>query len=311
MATSASAQSAVRAAFTHLVDYAGLFPPATLEMAPAVSEYLAARRGPYAWMLGRFIVPASRAGQLLSALPQAQPEPLPLSVIVDAGADPRTWLGNVQTVLERIRALESEPRVTVESLEIALPPLQSRRESYDAAIGQFDAARKQAGLQALPAFVELPRDGRWQDELEAALFAMRRHGIFAKLRCGGVVAQAFPSAGDVAAFICACAQNGVRFKATAGLHHPIRHRDAQTGAMMHGFLNVLAAAAFARGGTEPHDVLAIVSSEDPQQFQFTAEGLQWQSQTAGVEDARENAFVSYGSCSFAEPTGDLHAMGLI
>src|SRR5579872_4624782 len=92
MTTSATATAAARAAFTQLVDYAGLFPPAKLEMAPSLAEYVWAREGPFAWMLGRFIVPASRISELLAAL---QPgAPVPLSVIVDAGADPRAWLAD-------------------------------------------------------------------------------------------------------------------------------------------------------------------------------------------------------------------------
>ena len=54
----------VRAAFESLIDYAGLFPPAALPMAGAVAEYAEALRGEHAWMLGRFIVPASRIAEL-------------------------------------------------------------------------------------------------------------------------------------------------------------------------------------------------------------------------------------------------------
>lgn len=313
MTASASAAPAVRAAFTHLVDYAGLFPPAKLEMAPAAAEYLAAREGPDAWMLGRFIVPASRVGELLESLPHT--EPVALSVIVDAGAEPRTWLPNVQSSLAALSALRaSEPRVRLQSLEAALPPLPAMRESYDAAIGQFAAARNRAGLSDLPAFVELPRDDRWKSELPRALFAMHRHDVHAKLRCGGVVAEAFPSCEDVADFICAAREEQVAFKATAGLHHPVRRPDPQTGAVMHGFVNVLAAAAFARGGLPAQDVLGALACEDGERLQFTQDGLSWDGRhvsTADLAAVREQAFVSYGSCSFAEPTDDLRAMGLI
>ena len=40
------------------IDYAGLFPPAKLDMDTAVKNYAAYRRGHRAWALGRFIVPA-------------------------------------------------------------------------------------------------------------------------------------------------------------------------------------------------------------------------------------------------------------
>ena len=43
-----------------LIDYAGLFPPASLDMADAVRNYAAYREGEHAWALGRFVVPAAR-----------------------------------------------------------------------------------------------------------------------------------------------------------------------------------------------------------------------------------------------------------
>jgi hypothetical protein len=314
MDTFAAAPAAVRAAFAQLIDYAGLFPPAQLDMAPALAEYSQARQGAFAWMLGRFIVPASRISELLAALPPG--EPLPLSVIIDAGTDPRTWLARVQETLGKLASLRTdERRVRIETLEVALPPLATQRETYDATIGQFAAALKQAHLNALPAYVEIPHDERWKHELEGALFALSRHGLRAKLRCGGALPEAFPSANDVAIFICAAiGQHNLPMKATAGLHHPIRHLDHQTGATMHGFLNVLAAAAFARKGMPPSDVLGVVSCEDPHHFRFSESGLEWEREQLHVDDlqaTREDSFISYGSCSFSEPTSDLQALGIL
>jgi hypothetical protein len=315
MATSATATAAVRAAFTQLVDYAGLFPPAQLEMAPSLAEYSAARKGTLAWMLGRFIVPASRIPELLVALTPAD-RPVPLSAIVDAGVDPRVWLARVQGALANLASLRaSEPRVRVESIEAALPPLATQRETYDASIGQFAAAVKQAGLDALPAYVEIPHDARWKQELDGALFALSRHGLRAKLRCGSVIAEAIPRPDDVATFICvAIGQHDVPMKATAGLHHPIRHLDRETGVAMHGFLNVLAAAAFARRGMAPNDVLRVISCEDPDSFRFTESGLEWEREHVHVDElqaTRDRSFISYGSCSFSEPTSDLQGLGIL
>ena len=39
-----------------LIDYAGLFPPASLAMAPSVANYDAYLRSEWSWILGRFIV---------------------------------------------------------------------------------------------------------------------------------------------------------------------------------------------------------------------------------------------------------------
>lgn len=306
MASSATVPPAVRAAFAQLIDYAGLFPPAQLDTASALAEYGRARRGPFAWMLGRFIVPASRMGEVLDV--PADGYPVDLSVIADAGTDPRTWLSRLQSSLEEIaRARSSQARVRIECLEVALPPLSTQRETFDAAIGQFAASRLKASLEVLPAFVELPRDARWSDELRGAMFALSRHHLGAKLRCGGVTEQAFPSAHEVAAFVAAAAEHRVPMKATAGLHHPVRRRNEELGVTMHGFLNLLAATVFARAGAGVAQVERLVESQDVKQLTPGASGL-------SVEDlraAREQSFISYGSCSFSEPTEDLQELGLL
>lgn len=313
MSTPATVAPAVRAAFTQFIDYAGLFPPAKLDMAPALAEFAAAKDGGFAWMLGRFIVPASRIGELLEAA--GTDRPVALSVIVDAGTEPRTWLSRVQELLKHLRILDSSERaIRIEALEVALPPLQTQRETYDAAIGQFAAAVKQAQFETLPAFVELPRDARRRDEVDGALFALARHRLRAKLRCGGVVAEAFPDTQEVAAFIHAANEEGVPMKATAGLHHPIRHRDAEIGVMMHGFVNLLAAAVFARLGMDRPALEEIVACEDAGRFGFDDDGLSWNGRGASVEDLRATRgsnCISYGSCSFVEPVTDLQTLGLL
>lgn len=56
-----------------IIDYAGLFPPAALDLPHALRNYTAYRGGPYAWMLGRFVIPASLIADA--------PAHLPLSVV--------------------------------------------------------------------------------------------------------------------------------------------------------------------------------------------------------------------------------------
>ena len=46
--------------FQRLIDYAGVFPPARLDREEAASRYTAARRGPYGWILGPFLLPSSQ-----------------------------------------------------------------------------------------------------------------------------------------------------------------------------------------------------------------------------------------------------------
>ncbi len=309
MQTSAGADP-VRAALGALVDYAGLFPPAELRMPDAVAAYDAARGGPYAWMLGRFIVPASRLAELSAAI--GDRETFPVSAVIDADCDARRWFDSAQRVLADVAHFR-DGRLRVETLEAALPPLLTARDTYDATLGQFGGLVARAGLRDLPAFAEIPRHDGWIERLPAAMAAASRAHLGAKLRCGGIVAEAFPSVEEVAAFVDAAATEHVPFKATAGLHHPVRHVDEATGFPMHGFLNLLAAGVLAHR-VDAATIATIVAEEDPSAFVFSHDGFAWRddvAETGDVAAARAADFVAYGSCSFDEPVNDLIALGIL
>jgi hypothetical protein len=270
----AGVSDARRALFGRLIDHAALFPPASLDMPEALEADRRARATPEAWMLDRFIVPASRLGELPAQTP-------PLSVVLDRGEGDLDALAGYDVVL-------LEGRIDPEWI----PETQAL---VDAKLG-------------VPAFWELA-PGR---ALAGEVAAVREAGAGAKIRCGGVTADAFPPVEAVAAFVLACRDAGVRFKATAGLHHPIRHVDAATGFHMHGFLNLLAAAVFAHMGED--DLVPVLAEEDPAAFAVDAGGLEVHGRRAdaeAIEAARAELFVAYGSCSFSEPVEDLTALGIL
>ena len=314
MATSATPLAAARAAFAGLIDYAGLFPPAQLGMKEALAAYAAARKSLNAWMLARFIVPESRITELLNCRSELGEGGLSLSVIVDAGDDPRAWFGRVQAALARVAELNDSGQVRIEALELALPPLLSLRETYDATIGQYAAAEARAGLHDVPSFIEIPRNDRPQTLLPGAIAAMHRHRLGAKLRCGGVNADAVPPVLDVATFMLLAHDEGVPFKATAGLHHPIRGYNEQSGFVMHGFLNMLVAAVLAKSGVALDELVAALEDDDAAHFAFDSDSLAWNGRALSAElvaETRAQTFISYGSCSFDEPLSDLRSLGMI
>src|SRR5918995_986980 len=61
--------SAIRTLLQGSIDYAGLFPPAELDMRTALENYVRYSSGPSSWALGRFIVPVSRLHELERNLP--------------------------------------------------------------------------------------------------------------------------------------------------------------------------------------------------------------------------------------------------
>ncbi len=306
-------ESVVQTAFSGLIDYAGLFPPAKLTMDAAVAEYQLARRGPHAWMLGRFIVPASRIPELLASLETLAP--VPLSMIVDVDTTSPNWLPNAQAQLSELASRRTDSHsITIDALEVPAPALRAQRDTFDPAIGQLGMLLQRAALRDLPCFVELPREGQWEALLPNSMASLARTKLSAKIRCGGVTPQAFPSCEELAAFIHAANEHAVGFKATAGLHHPVRGKNEHTGLLMHGFLNLLAATVFALRGTPQHELASILSEPDPQAFRFSDKGFSWRDWTASLGEltsARRCGLYSYGSCSFDEPITDLIALNLL
>lgn len=286
--TTVASTAAVRAALERLIDYAGLFPPALLPMQEALEEYDRARAGAEAWMLGRFVVRVSQLPEIRDLL--AGRERVELSVI----AAPEAF--------ELVAQARTENWAEIAMIEVPLGELT---------IADCAARAKRAGLRDVPAFVELPRGGD-AAELSVAMEALAAWRLGAKLRCGGIEPEAYPSIAEVAAFLAAAQDAGTRFKATAGLHHPVRHFDREVGVSVHGFLNLLAAAALL-----PHvdcsTLEAIVGEEDPSAFEL-GHSLRWRDREIEAGELtlmRGTRFVGYGSCSFTEPIEDLRTLEIL
>jgi len=302
MTSSTALLPSVRAAFGALIDYAGLFPPAALPLAGAQKEYQAARCGSHAWMLGRFVIPATALAKL------AEPFDAPFSAIVEPESEALSHVARLKEGGAKVEALEIPLRETVAPFR--------RHFSFDEmldVLGALEAGLVCSGARDLPAFVEIPRTEPWQNLLPETLKEIARLALAAKIRCGGVTADAFPSVDELAEFVAAACDARAPFKATAGLHHPVRRFDLATGFMMHGFLNLLAAAALAP--RVPRETLtAIVAEEDPGAFAFDETTFAWRDQhvsIAELQTARRRGFVSYGSCSFDGPVEDLTALHLL
>ena len=143
-------------------------------------------------------------------------------------------------------------------------------------------------------------------------------GAFAKVRTGGLTPDSIPMPGEIADFLCVAASRRIPFKATAGLHHPIRgHRPLTYSvdgpqAVMHGFINVFLAAAFAWHNIDRSAVIGVLHECDPESFDFSDDAFAWRGRslsTAQISSARREFAHSFGSCSFEEPVDDLKALG--
>ena len=287
--------ASLRTLLEGLIDYAGLFPPAALPMADVHHNFDRYRRSPHAWALGRLVVPAGRLEEL-SAHAAASPDgPVRISALI--GDD-------VMRDLAIIRRENELGRLVIDTVE-ASAPSASAVDTIATAIGN-----------ALTVYLEIPVES----DPRPLVANIRQVGARAKIRTGGVVATAVPSPSHCARFISRCAEHDVAFKATAGLHHPLRGDHALDGtpdgprATMFGFLNLFIAAAFARSGVSEASIAHLLDERDVAAFQFTDGAIAWRGHSVSLHDvaaARASFAIAFGSCSFREPIDDLHRLGLL
>jgi hypothetical protein len=318
MATAVSTDSAKRALLERLIDDAGLFPPAELPMRLALRAHARHRESAYSWIGGRFVVPASRLDEFVAAR-SLERAPVELSVVLDAGA--RGAKGDtVRADLERVERIRQLDGVTVSSFEARLP----RLTLDDAAMTRIVAGIVERYPSTDVAFwYESSYAARWPtppDEWLAVLATARKAApatltLGAKVRCGGSAPEATPSVEDLAAFIVAAHAHDVPWKATAGLHHPVRGlHGVEGGTPAHGFLNLFVAAiALRAGAVDASHVAEILNETDPLAFVVDPAHIAWRAvrlEAEQVAAARERC-VAFGSCSFDEPVNDLRELGML
>src|SRR5579871_2402617 len=115
---------ALAALLTRAIDYAGVFPPAKLELASALEHYIRYRGGAEAWILGRFAVRTSQLDELAKLLEDAIPvEPIPIAAIGRGGADRDAWEAGLEADALGMSAFEARAEVfaAIEAFETRLP----------------------------------------------------------------------------------------------------------------------------------------------------------------------------------------------
>ncbi|MBA9005035.1 MULTISPECIES: hypothetical protein [Thermomonospora] len=266
--------------FAGLLDDAAVFPPGSLPLPEAVRAHVRHRAAPYAGLVGPLVLPAAAL---------AEPAGLPaLDVVITLPEGP----GHLLPALARAAALP----VRVRAVEVAVPAGMTPGRLFT----ELERACKAAG--DLPVFVEIPRDAR----RHALIAACQGPRFRAKFRTGGLTAEMHPGEAELAETIFAAVRAGVPFKATAGLHHAVRNTDPDTGFEQHGFLNLLAAVDAALDGADERALAAVLAERD-------GAALADRITAAGPERARRarSRFLSFGTCSIAEPVSELADLGLV
>jgi hypothetical protein len=291
--------------FLHgIIDYAGLFPPASLDMATAVRDFVEYRASPEADILGRFIVPASRLDELASvARSELAVGEAPLRLSVTGTADVIATRAAVVDLNTRHQDDPVPVRAFCDAVEM---PVKS--------IGEIEIAARTL-LSGVSLYLEVPVTG----DIDGLVTAIAGAGVAAKIRTGGVVATAIPSSRQILDFIQTCVDSNVPFKATAGLHHAIRgsypltYEPGSPTAIMHGYLNVFLAAAFCANGRS--DIaLPVLDETDALAFHFDDKGAWWRQSVVEwnvLDRVRDRVALSFGSCSFTEPVAEARELQLI
>lgn len=300
--TGTEATRSIRALLAGAIDYAGLFPPAGLSMSEAVINYATYRNSNFNWMLGRFVLSVAQLDDFISAagdfISRDAENAWHLSAL--AGED----LTDTVTRVKNFNSRYSGGAV-IDSLEVKAN----------------STSKIENTMNAVPPGIETYFELGLNEKFPELLATIAVCGGRAKIRTGGLTPDAFPKTPEIIRFVKTCLGANVPFKATAGLHHPIRcfrpltyESNAPTGTM-HGFLNLFLMSGFAREGYRPQLLEEVMEEEFEEVFQFDANGATWRSEYSltlpQIERLRQTGIQSFGSCSFGEPVADLQKLGVL
>ena len=300
-----AAPLALRTLVAGVVDYAGLFPPASLDMAPASTNFAQYRASADAWMLGRFVLPVSRLDEWSAAVRA-----------LDSSAQ-HAWHGaRLSALLSGEFAHEAEQISAFNDAQpfgVHIDTAEGRTGTPDTVLATAAAMPDDVML-----YCELPHRS---DPLEL-LHAVKSAGVRAKIRTGGVTPDAFPAPHEIIRFLRRCVETGVTAKATAGLHHPLRGEYRLTyvpgglRGIMYGYLNVFLAAAALSIGASDEMATAILLEQRAASFEmredavvFAPDGVEQVTLLVpSISAMRSGGLVAFGSCSFREPVQELGAI---
>jgi hypothetical protein len=297
-----------------LVDDAAVFPPGNAPLDVAVRAHAEHRAAPYADLVGPLVVGDAMLPDLVSTT-STNAVSTSSTNAVSTSSTTRGGLGIAVVVSGGAGALEPAVRwatrgegVALRGVEIALRDSATGELAHNARriVTAVDQLVSSGDLdEDVPVYVETPRLSGAEPTPDwlAALDEVAAMDHRLKFRTGGVDADAFPSSTELATLIGAALDRELAFKCTAGLHHALRHRDAETGFEHHGFLNVLLATRASLDGAGTADVAAVLDETDPAR-------LMGGTDEAGLAGARR-WFRSFGSCSVLDPVHDLTALGLM
>ncbi len=306
------------------IDYAGMFPPASLDLPTAFQNYVSYLEGPYGWMLSRFICPVGKLNELSALLKESDkkyPQKLRLSILGKSTENSLKFINSIKEDIVEISFFRTrhENEADVDVYETPLPADTSKEPDTYRIRGMIDDVSdlfESAVNNNMRYYYEYLPTPNLPIVIKALWYhnkGSRMAGY--KLRTGGTDASSFPTPEEIALAIKTCKEYDVPMKCTAGLHYPISHYDDSVKTKMCGFLNVFGAAIIEHCHNTTEEVIeAIIRDENPADFTFTENSFKWKNLlilASEVELARKELMNSFGSCSFDEPIENLKNMNLL
>ena len=301
--------ASLRALLEHAIDYAGMFPPCSLDLEPSLNNQAQYVRSADAWMLNAFVLPVGQFDAAKRILSDFDPlHPLRVSALGPRTENAAAFGEMFEKTAAAIRSLAAHnvDLISVDQLEMFLPE--------DVDLDLLKEAHSMIG--DLPAFWEAPTEraartiallAELNSDADAPTFGY-------KLRTGGVTPDAFPTSAEIAKVLVVPLTHQVPIKFTAGLHHPIRQFRDEVQTKMHGFLSVLGAAVLAAEHKwDEKQIAAMLDDEDAKSFSFDNDSFSWRKWKIDIKRLKDRRkfVISFGSCSFDEPREDLRALNLL
>jgi len=301
--------ASLRVLLTHAIDYAGMFPPCSLGLEPALKNQAEYVQSSDAWMLGAFVLPIQQFDATRQLLSQFDAQhPLRVAALGPKTARADAFLEALDDADAAIRSLSRHnvDLILMSHLEMLMP------DKVDVA----SLKEAKSILGDLPVFWEAPPDRAEQTiALLAEVNSDADSATFGyKLRTGGVTADAFPTSLQMAKALVTPATHQLPIKFTAGLHHPLRQYREEVQTKMHGFLNVFGAAVLAAEHRwDANQTAIMLEDENVGSFSFTDDFFAWREWRIDIKrlQYRRRFVVSFGSCSFDEPREDLRRLNLL
>jgi len=301
------AAASLRALLTRAIDYAGMFPPCSVELEPALKNQAQYVHAPDSWMLSAFVLPVAKFADAAKFISQFDKQhPLRVSALAAKTENAKDFLNELKNAAETIRSFQKRglDLVSVVQLEMFVPS--------DVDLGKPNEATGLLGDLKLQTFWETPAESA--EQMVTSLARAKQPAFGYKLRTGGVTADTFPSSVQISRAILASTKHHVPIKFTAGLHHPVRGFRDEVKTEMHGFLNVLGAGVLsAEHHWDEAQTIEILEDQRSDSFEFHDTVFAWRDWEVTIDriKARRKFVTSFGSCSFDEPREDLRGLNLL